>query len=100
MTKTTLYKLSLEMAGKTYKQTATTIEAGLAKLPLSWENIKAKSVLKVAQGKKKHEHLLNVPTLRRIMSNKIIRAHWAKNLDYLMKDGPDTNIPEKIIKSK
>ena len=65
----------------------------LENLKPSWEEIKSKGTMTVYKGSKKHEHLMTRPLIRRILGNKITKIQWAKNLEFLMKDGPDSNIP-------
>lgn len=89
-----MVKISIKILGEEWEQEGKTIEEALSKFPLSWDNIKGKGVLTVTQGKKSHEHMFNMKVLRRIFSNKLIMAHWAKNLEMLL--DVKTNIPEVI----
>jgi hypothetical protein len=87
------YKAVLKSLGSEWTATGKTIEEALANLDLSWEQIKGKGTLTVSWGKDSHEHLFNVFVLRRIVSNDIIRAHWAKYLGIYLKGGKTSNIP-------
>ena len=94
--KETNYKVVLKMCGKEYVQEAETIDEALAKLGLSWNNIKGKGVIAVSKGKQTYEKLFYTQRLRQVFGNKLTRVLWAKRLDYLMKEGPDTNVPKKL----
>lgn len=78
------YKIVLEILGVQYKSEGATVEEALLNLPLTWEEIKGKGTLTLSFGKLKHEHLFNLRQLKRIFVNKIFRAWWAKNLEYLL----------------
>lgn len=80
------YKLILEMAGKKYQGEGETIEEAFNSLGLSWEQIKAKGVVKITKGKDTYEHLFNLRQLRRIFANKLTRLLWAKRLKLLLND--------------
>ena len=88
------YKVTVDILGKKVKTEGETIEDCLSKFDLGWENIKNKGVVTVSKGNQSHEHLFNIKVLRRIFSNKIVRAHWAKNLELLLKENVKTNIPK------
>lgn len=79
------YKIKLVILGKEWTSTGETIDFALAKMGLDWPQIKGKGVVYVSCGDLKHEHLMNMVLLRRIFSNKIVREHWAKNLEMLLK---------------
>jgi hypothetical protein len=57
----------------------------LQKLNLSWEEIKGKGVITVYSGKNKHEQVMNVFSIRKMLANKVIMAHKAKDFEYLLK---------------
>lgn len=90
------YKISIEILKEVWVREGETIQEALSQFPLTWQNIKAKAIMNITCGNQKHEHLFNMKVLRRIFSNKIVMAHWAKNLDLLLKGGKTTNIPEKL----
>ena len=79
------YKLNLNIAGVDYKSGGETIDEALASLNLTWNQIKAKGVLKVTQGKHTLEHLFYLKPLKRIFANKTTRFIWAKRLELLIK---------------
>lgn len=79
-----IYKTTLEMGGKSYNGKGETIYDALSDIPLSWEQIKGKGVIKVSQGKQEAEKLFYLKPLKRIFANKIFRQIWAKNLQVLL----------------
>ena len=87
------YKVVLETAGVKHKAEGESIDEAIASLGLSWEQIKAKGVMKVSQGKKSVEYLFYLNQLKRIFANKMTRFIWAKRLGLLLKEGA-------IIKNK
>ena len=91
------YKVVIKILGERWAREGSSIESALNKFDLDWQNIKGKGTLTVYKEKSKHVHLYNAIKLRRIFSNKIIRAHEAKNLEYLIKEGVETNIPKNIV---
>ena len=87
------YKVKLVILGAEWESSGATLDEALAGFKLDWSHIKGKGVLTVFYGDQSHEHLFNMARLRRIFSNKIIRMHWAKSLEYLLKADYKTNIP-------
>ena len=83
------YNLVLEMAGIKYKGMGQTIDQALGSLNLSWEQIKAKGVVKISSGNKIYEHLFYTNQLKRIFANKLTRMMWGKRLELLLKEGKD-----------
>ena len=83
-TKKPQYKVEMEILGAVYKGQGATIETALAKIPLTWERVKGKGMLRVSYGKSKYELLMSRPNLTRICSNKISRTMWAKRLKLLL----------------
>ena len=81
-----MFRVKLETGGKTYTARAENIEDALAKMKLDWMDIKLKGTLTVQEGKKIQEHFFNLIQLRRILTNKLARALWAKNLKFLLKE--------------
>jgi len=41
---------------------------------------------------------MTMPLIRKILANKIVKAYWAKNLEYLLDGDNKTNIPERLNK--
>lgn len=78
------YALELATSGKIYKSTGQTILEALEAIPLEWEQIKAKGVITIKQGKLKHEHLFYLKPLRRIFANKLTKLMWSKRLNTLL----------------
>lgn len=89
------YKVVLKTVGKTYSKEGSSIESAVANMGLKWNDIKNKGVLTVSQGRFTHEHLFNKGQLQLLFANKTRRLMWSSRLEFLMKEGPDTNIPEK-----
>ena len=90
------YKVVLEVLGEEWKSHGTSILKALQNLKPRYDEIKGKGMLNVfIDGKLKHEHLITMPKIRRILTNKIIKAHWAKNLEYLIKGDNKTNLPKE-----
>ena len=79
-----VYKVVLLMAGIEYKAESLTIDGALEALGLSWEQIKAKGVVKVSKGDKSIEYLFYVKQLKRIFANKLTRMMWGKRLTMLL----------------
>ena len=80
------YDVKLKMAGLVYTSRANTIENALDKLNLDWNNVKAKGVVEIDNGKQKYEHLFYTTQLKRIFANKITRMMWGKRLTLLLKE--------------
>ena len=85
MPRLSFYYITLRTGGETHAGKGGTIAETLEKINLSWEKIKFKGIMNIRKGQKKHEHLFNVIQLRRIFGNKLVRAKWSQNLEYLMK---------------
>ena len=79
------YKIVLTTSGVDYKASGKTISEAIGKLGLSWEQIKAKGVIKISQGEKTDEHVFVLKILRRIFANKLTRMMWGKRLELLFK---------------
>src|SRR3990167_4635746 len=94
------YKIILEILGEKREASGGTIDEALASFGLEWNQIKGKGTLTVFSGSQKHEHLMSMRILRRVFSNKIMRMHWAKNLEYLLKADVTTNIPKDYGKAE
>jgi len=77
-------KVKLLMAGIEYKGTGETIAEALSSLPLSWENIKAKGVITVKDGKKSCERLFVIKQLKRMFANKLTMSMQAKRLELFL----------------
>ena len=78
------YKVVLKVLSQRWERQGETILKALQNLNLSWEQIKGKGTLTIYKGTKKHEHLMPMFRIRRMLSNKIVMIHWAKNLDKLL----------------
>ncbi len=91
------YKVVIKILGERWAREGSSIESALGKFELDWQNIKGKGTLTVYKGGRKHVHLYNAIKLRRIFSNKIIRAHEAKSLDWFIKENYETNIPKDMV---
>ena len=78
-------KVKLSMAGIEYKGFGETITEALLSLPLSWENIKAKGVITVKDGKKSCERLFVIKQLKRMFANKLTMSMQAKRLALFLK---------------
>jgi len=86
-TKKKKYKVVLKVLGKRWESKGETLLEALQDLKLTWEQIKGKGTLNIyVNGKKKHEHLFTMVIIRRILSNKIIKTHWAKSLEFLIQE--------------
>lgn len=88
------YKVVLDLLSEKHVQKANNIEQALMNMKIKWSSIKSKGTLTIYKGNKKHEHLFTSGRLRLIFGNKLTRKVWCKNLDYFLKEGPDSNIPE------
>jgi len=88
--------VTLESMGEIHVSEGATVYDALSNMKLEWQQIVGKGIMVVKKGTKRHEHLFNLKQLRRIFANKIIRMKWAHNLEFLMKEGPDSNIPKKL----
>jgi hypothetical protein len=78
------YKAVLKVLGKEWTHEGATLDEALD-FGLSWEEIKGKGVITVSNGNSSHEHLFNAVKIRRILSNKTVRAQWAKMLELYLK---------------
>ena len=92
------YKVVLEVLTQKWESQGQTLLKALEGLKLTWDQIKGKGILTVYKGSKKHEHLMTMPLIRKILANKIVKAYWAKNLEYLLDGDNKTNIPERLNK--
>ena len=79
------YKIELETAGIKYKSAGETVNEAIANLGLSWNQIKAKGVIKISSGGYSMEHLFYLRQLRRIFANKLTCLMWGKRLEILFK---------------
>ena len=84
MPKKEQYKIVLEMAGKEYPTKGDTLLEAFNKLPLTWNEIKAKGIITVSKDKVSYEHFFSLMRLRKIMGNKLTRRLWAKRLGVLL----------------
>lgn len=85
MTKKNDYKIELELINGTFKSSGKTLSEAFENLGLTWNEIKSKGMMKVTKGDMYIEKLFMMHILRRIMSNKLVRQTWDKNLNFLMK---------------
>jgi hypothetical protein len=76
-----MYKLSLDILGKEHKSTGKTIQECFENLPLKWNEIKTKGIVRVSDGKKEYERAFTLPIIRRIMVNSVARTLWAKRIE-------------------
>jgi len=79
-----LYFVEVETTGQTYKAKAETIEDALAKINLTWEQIKLKGIVRVKYGKQFCEKLYQVVPLRRIFINETVRSIQSNFLHLLL----------------
>jgi hypothetical protein len=79
------YNVDLETVGKKYTAKNENLEEAIRSLGLSWEQIKAKGVIKIQFGKKSVEHLFYITQLKRIFANKLTLQMWTKRLQTLLK---------------
>ena len=84
MPKLTFYKLTLVTSGYKYEMKGKTILDALNKIPLEWNDLKAKGTITVSQGKLSYEHLFYLRPLRRLLANKLNRLMWGKRLQILL----------------
>ncbi len=90
------YKLVLKVLGKRWESQGNSLLKALQNLKPTWDQIKGKGILEVyVSGMKKHERLFTMSVIRKIISNKVVTQHWAKNLEFLIQEKNQTNIPEK-----
>ncbi len=94
------YKVVVKILGERWERGGSSIESALNKFKLGFVDIKGKGTLTVYKGKSKHVHLYNAIKLRRIFSNKIIRAHEAKSLGWFIQENYKTNIPKDIVRKE
>lgn len=87
-------KVILNILGEEWKSEGKSILDALNKFDLSWEQIKGKGELRIVQGEKSLTYLTNMIRLRKIFANKVVRAHEARNFEYLLKNNYKTNIPK------
>lgn len=78
-------KILLQTVGKEYSATAPSVEEGLIKLGLSWDQIKGKGTILITKRKLSHEHLFNTLQLKRLFGNKLTMRLWAGRLESLLK---------------
>jgi len=77
-------KVKINTVGKEYNATAKSIEEGLDKIGLDWNDIKGKGTIIVSDGKKSYEHLFTCIQMRRLFGNKLAKGLWAKRLEILL----------------
>ena len=84
--KTFKYKIVLDVLGKEWTARGDAILEALKNLTPTYDQIKGKGMIYIyVGGKKKLEKLMFMHIIRRILSNKIIKAKWAKNFELLLK---------------
>ena len=79
-----LYNLTLDMGGVPYEAKGKTLLEALQAIPLEWNQIKAKCIVKITKGELSYEHLFFVKQIRRILINKVAKQIWAKRLELLL----------------
>ena len=84
MSKPSLYNLTLDMGGAIYESKGETLLEALQAIPLEWNQIKAKCIVKITKGELFYEHLFFIKQIRRILINKITKQIWAKRLELLL----------------
>ena len=80
-----MIKLKLQMSGLEYKTTGETILDALNALPLSWNQIKAKGLITLKDGKKSCERLFVIKQLKKMFANKLTMGLQAKRLELFLK---------------
>jgi hypothetical protein len=78
-----MFNIKITLLGQVYEAEGESVEEALKKIDLSWDKIKGKGVVVVSKGDKTFEKAFNHVQLRRLFS-KVTRAHWAKNLEFLL----------------
>lgn len=78
-----MFTVKISTSGQEYKAKGKSVEDALVKIGLEWHQIKGKGVVVVSQGDKTFEKVFNHVQLRRLF-NKITRAYWAHNLEFLL----------------
>lgn len=81
--KTKQITVDVEIGGVSHKGKGETILEALQEINLSWEQIKAKTIFKVTDGKNSIEKVFAIPRARRIFINKISLMQQAKFLQMI-----------------
>lgn len=79
-----MIKLKLEMSGLEYKTTGETILEALLALPLTWNEVKAKGLITVKDGKRSCQRLFVIKQLKKMFANKLTMSLWAKRLELFL----------------
>ena len=73
------------MSGIDYKTTGETINEALLALPLEWNQIKAKGLITVKDGKRTCQRLFVIKQLKKMFANKLTMNLQAKRLELFLK---------------
>jgi len=77
--------IEIDILGKKWEKSGKTMLGTLKKFEMDYSEIKSNGFLKVISGDKEFIKRFNAVQLRRIVCNKIVKAHWARNLKLLIK---------------
>ena len=79
------FTIEIDCLGKTWTKGGRTILEALEKFDMDWSEVKSAGEITVTGQGKEFKRRFNAVQLRRILNNKIIKAHWSKNFDLLLK---------------
>jgi hypothetical protein len=77
--------IEVDVLGTKWKETGDTVLDALQSFKMDFSEIKGNGMIKVTTVDKELVKRFNAVMLRRILTNKMIKAHWAKNLEMLIK---------------
>ena len=78
------FTIEIDVLGKKWKQSGNTMIEALEGFDMDYSEIKSSGFLTVKSGDKEFSKRFNTVQLRRIITNKIVKAHWARNLELLL----------------
>ena len=78
------FTIEIDVLGKKWKQSGDAILEALEGFDMDYSEIKSSGFLTVKSGDKEFSKRFNTVQLRRIITNKIVKAHWARNLELLL----------------
>ena len=76
--------IEVDVLGTKWKESGKTVLEALESFKMDFSEIKGNGMIKVTIGNKEFVKRFTAVMLRRILTNKTVKAHWAKNLEMLI----------------
>lgn len=80
----TMITATLNVNKENYSGKGETVYEAVSNIPIEWQNLKTKGIIKVSKGKKSAERIFQLLLLRNIFRSKMYKQAQVKNLEWLL----------------